>query len=76
MLCLSFSPNSTYGFLESLGEAARFGQPCQSLLLHPIALPAVHPPNLEFQMNPGASGIDIAHPMGLMVVETAGGLAA
>ena len=66
----------TDGFFESLGEAARFGQPCQRFLLHPIALPAIHPPILEFQLNPGASGINIAHPVDLMVVETAGGLAA
>ena len=57
--------------LESLGEASRFGQPRQGLLLHTSALAAVHPAILEFRVNPGVSGIDITHTMGLAVVKAA-----
>ena len=66
----------TNRLLESLGEASRFGQPRQGLLLHTSALAAVHPAIFEFRVNPGVPGIDITHTMGLAVIEDARDLAA
>lgn len=62
--------------LEALGKTPRFGQPSQGFLLHTNAFPAVHSAILEFQVNPDAPGIDVAHLMCPAVVETAGGCTA
>lgn len=64
------------GSLEPLGEASRFGQPSQGLLLHTSALSAVYPAILEFQVDARAARVQVPHAMNLAIVEATRGLAA
>ena len=48
---------------EPLREPGRFGQPCQSLAFHGIAVRAVNPAILELKIDAQIAGIQISHGM-------------
>jgi hypothetical protein len=61
------------GLFETLGETPGFGQPGKGFLFHAPTSPALHPPILEFQVDPRSAGVQVPNPMNPAVIETSGG---